>query len=109
MRRFILTASIIALSTSLAPVASAGVVGSARSVATDQGSIAEPVARVCREVCRGDFCRTRCSSEPEEFIRRDRDRDVYRDRGWYRDRGEFRERRRPGVEVDVPGIEFRAR
>jgi hypothetical protein len=106
MRSFILTTSIIALSTWLAPVASAGVVGSAGGVAADRSSLVEPVARVCRQVCRGDICRTRCSSsEPEVYIRRDRDREVYRDRDEYREHL----RHRPGVEVETPGFEFRVR
>jgi len=57
----------------------------------------ESAARVCREVCRGSFCRERCFWEP--------DRDRSRVRVYEEDRGrraygrEYRERE--------PGIEFR--
>ena len=59
----------------------------------------ESVARVCREVCRGSFCRERCFWEPDRARPRvrvyeeDRGRRVYGEDRVYRDRG--------------PGIEFR--
>jgi hypothetical protein len=101
MRSFILTTSIIALSTWLAPVVDTNVVGSAGGVAADRSSLVEPVARVCRQVCRGDFANA-LQRRTGGLIRRDRD--VYRDRDEYRDAA-----RRPGVEVETPGFEFRAR
>jgi hypothetical protein len=69
----------------------------------DQLRITEPVARVCREVCRENFCRTRCFNE------RDRD-EVIHERG-FRERGDRDEHRdrRPGVEFNVPGVEIRTR
>ena len=46
--------------------------------------LAEPVARVCREVCRENVCRTRCADEHvrdevvHERVYRDHDRDEHR-------------------------------
>ena len=74
--------------------------------ASEQLRITEPVARVCKEICRGDFCKTRCTDE--------RDRDevvherVFRDHDEHRDRDERRDRR-PGVELRVPGVSIEAR
>jgi hypothetical protein len=64
------------------------------------------VARVCREVCRGNFCKTQCFREQDrdEVIVHER---VYRDRD---DRYEHRDRdRRPGVELRVPGVSVETR
>jgi hypothetical protein len=65
----------------------------------------ESVARVCREVCRGGFCRERCFWEPN--------RDRSRVRVYEEDRGrraygrEYREERRPGIEFRVgPGRDY---
>jgi hypothetical protein len=66
--------------------------------------ITEPVAQVCREVCRENVCRTRCVNE--------RDRDevvherVYREHD--RDRDDHRDRT-PGVELHVPGVNIETR
>jgi len=88
-----------------APVSQASAAGAATlSSAADELRLVEPVARVCREVCRENFCRTRC------FEERDRDEVVrerfYRDRDYDRDR--FRHRR-PGVELDLPGVSVHSR
>jgi hypothetical protein len=72
--------------------------------AAGQVRLAEPVAQVCREVCRENVCRTRCFN--------DRDRDevvrerVYRERDYDRDDHRYR---RPGVELRVPGVDIQAR
>lgn len=59
--------------------------------------LVQPVARVCREVCRDNVCRTRCFEEHDhDDVVRER---VYRDRG---DRDRDRDHR-PGVELRVPG------
>jgi hypothetical protein len=72
--------------------------------AAEQLRLAEPVARVCREVCRENVCRTRCFNERDrDEVVRER---VYRERDY--DRDEHRDRR-PGVELRVPGVEFQAR
>jgi hypothetical protein len=94
----LLAASAIAFLTappSQASAASAATLGNA----ADELRLVEPVARVCREVCRENICRTRC------FEERDRD-EVVRERA-YRDRDYDRDRlrhRRPGVELDLPGV-----
>jgi len=108
MRSFILFAiSAIALSSASLGQANAGTSAGAAGLrdASEQLRLTEPVAKVCKEVCRGDFCRTRCFNE--------RDRDevvherVYRERD---DRDEHRDRdRRPGVELHVPGVNIEAR
>src|SRR3954452_18840956 len=85
----------------------------------NQAHLTENVARVCRQVCRGDFCRERGFYErPEGGIRGERrfdrddyrgdrrDRDVFRERRFERE--EYRERRRPGIEVETPLGDFRA-
>jgi hypothetical protein len=109
MRQFLLFAvSAIALSSASPGQANAGTSAGAAGLlgASEQLRITEPVARVCREVCRGDVCRTRCFNE--------RDRDeviherVYRERDDYRDRDERRDRK-PGVELHVPGVSIEAR
>jgi hypothetical protein len=72
--------------------------------AADGLRITEPVARVCKEVCRGDFCKTRCVDErvrdevvhERVYRERDHDRDDHRDR-------------RPGVELRVPGVSVETR
>jgi hypothetical protein len=101
MRPFILFAvSAIALSSASLGQANAGTSAGAAGLqgAAEQLRITEPVARVCREVCRDNFCKTRCFNE------RDRDEIVVRERG-FRDRDERRDRdRRPGVEFRVPGV-----
>jgi hypothetical protein len=54
--------------------------------------------RVCREVCDGGTCVSRCVNHSEEdTIVRERDRDRDYDRRPYRERG-------PGVEFRVPGV-----
>ncbi len=68
--------------------------------AAEQLRITEPVAQVCREVCRENVCRTRCVNE--------RDRDEVRSRAGPSDRDEHRDRR-PGVELNVPGVNIEAR
>jgi hypothetical protein len=100
MRPFILIAvSAIALSAASFGQANAGTSAGAAGLrdAAEQLRVTEPVARVCREVCRENFCRTRC------FYEHDRD-EVVRERVYRgRDRDEYRERR-PGVELRVPGV-----
>ena len=108
MRPFMLLAiSAIALSGASFSQANAGTAAGAAGLrgAAEELRITEPVARVCREVCRGNYCRTRCFNE--------RDRDeviqerVYRDRD---DHEEHRDRdRRPGIELSVPGVEIHTR
>ena len=102
MRSFILLAvSAIALSSASLGQASAGTAAGAAGLqgAAQQLRITEPVARVCREICRGDICKTRC------FREQDRDEAVhervYRERD--NDREDHRDRR-PGVELRVPGV-----
>jgi hypothetical protein len=107
MRPFILFAiSAIALSSASLGQANAGTSAGAAGLqgAAEQLRITEPVAQVCREVCRDNFCRTRCFNE------RDRDEVVVRERGYRgeRDRDERRDRR-PGVELRVPGLNIEAR
>ncbi|HWF95696.1 MAG TPA: hypothetical protein VG291_12125 [Xanthobacteraceae bacterium] len=98
---FLLTVSAIALSGATLGQAAAGPSAGLQGAA-EQLRITEPVAQVCREVCRENVCRTRCVN--------DRDRDevvherVYRER----DRDEHRDRR-PGVELHVPGVNIEAR
>ncbi len=105
MRTFILVAiSAIALSGASFGHANAGTAAGAAGVrdAADGLRITQPVARVCREICRGDFCRTKCVDEHvrDEVVRervyRDRDREDHRDR-------------RPGVELRVPGVNIETR
>jgi hypothetical protein len=103
MRRFILVAiSAIALSSASLGQANAGAAAGAAGVrdAADGLRITEPVARVCKEICRGDFCKTRCVDE--------RVRDEVVHERVYRDRDEHRDRR-PGVELRVPGVNIEAR
>jgi hypothetical protein len=103
MRAFILFAvSAIALSSASLGQANAGTSAGAAGLrdAAEQLRMTEPVARVCREVCRGNFCRTRCFYEHDRDEGRER---VYRDRDDYRDRDEYRYRR-PGVEFRGPGV-----
>ena len=109
MRPFILLAvSAIALASGSFSQANAGTTPGAAGLrgAADELRITEPVARVCREVCRGDVCRTRCVNERDrdevthERVYRERDdRDEYRGRDRDRDR-----EHRPGVELHVPGV-----
>jgi hypothetical protein len=108
MRHFMLFAiSAIALSSASLGQANAGPSAGAAGLlgATEQLRITEPVARVCREVCRESICRTRCFNE------RDRD-EVTHERG-YRERDDHEEHRdrdrRPGVELHVPGVNIEAR
>jgi hypothetical protein len=107
MRTFILAAiSAVALSSASLGQANAGAAAGAAGVrdAAQGLRITEPVARVCREVCRGDFCKTQCFHEQDrdqvvhERVYRERDRDEHRDRD-----------RRPGVELRVPGVNIEAR
>jgi hypothetical protein len=106
MRPFILFAvSTIALASASLGQANAGTAAGAAGLrgAADQLRITEPVARVCKEVCREDICRTRCFNE------RDRDEIIVRERD-HGDREERRDRdRRPGVELRVPGVNIEAR
>jgi hypothetical protein len=106
MRIFILAAvSAIALSSVSFGQANAGTSAGAGGLlgAADQLRITEPVARVCKEVCRGNFCKTQC------FHEHDRDEVVHE--RVYRDRyDEHRDRdRRPGVELRVPGVNIETR
>src|SRR5258708_31443627 len=74
MRSFILFAvSAIALSGASLGQANAGTSAGAAGLrdVSEQLRITEPIARVCKEVCRGEFCRTRCFNE------RDRDEVVH--------------------------------
>ena len=110
MRPFMLLAvSAIALSGASLGQANAGTSAGAAGLqgAAEQLRLAQPVARVCREVCRENVCRTRCVDERvrdevvhervyREGDRRDRDRDERRDR-------------RPGVELNLPGVNIEAR
>jgi hypothetical protein len=109
MRPFMLLAvSAIALSSASLGQANAGTSTGAAGLrdAAEQLRITEPVARVCREVCRENVCRTRCVNE--------RDRDevvherVYREGDDHRDRDEHRDRR-PGVELNLPGVSVEGR
>jgi hypothetical protein len=102
MRPFMLLAvSAIALSGASFGQANAGTfAGAAALRGADQLRLAEPVARVCREVCRGDVCRTRCFDEhARDEVVHER---VYRE-GDHRDREE-RRGRGPGIELNVPGV-----
>jgi hypothetical protein len=105
MRPMILFAvSAIALSSASFSQANAGTSSGATGLrgAADELRMTEPVARVCREVCSENVCRTRCFNEHErDEVVRER---TYRDRD---DRGEHRDRdrdHRPGVELHVPGV-----
>jgi hypothetical protein len=103
MRPFILFAvSAIALSSASLGQANAGTSAGAAGLqgAAEQLRITEPVARVCREVCRDNFCRTRCFNEHE--------RDEVVHERVFRDRDEHRDRR-PGVDLHVPGVNIEAR
>ena len=101
----LLAASAIAFSS--APVSQASAAGAATlGNAAEELRLIEPVARVCREVCRENFCRTRCFGERDrDEIVRER---VYRDRDFDRDRDRDRFHHRRGVELDVPGVSIRA-
>jgi hypothetical protein len=104
MRTFILVAiSAIALSSASLGQANAGAAAGAAGVrdAADGLRITEPVARVCKEFCRGDFCKTRCVDEHvrDEVVVHDR---LHRDRDDHRDH-------RPGVELRAPGVNIEAR
>jgi hypothetical protein len=106
MRTFIMVAiSAIALSSASLGQANAGAAAGAAGVrdAADGLRITQPVARVCREVCRGNFCKTQC------FHEHDRDEVVVHERV-YRDRDHDERRdRRPGVELRVPGVSIETR
>ncbi len=99
----LLTVSAIALSGATLGQAAAGTSAGAAGLqgAAEQLRITEPVAQVCREVCRENVCRTRCVNE------RDRDEVIVHERD-HRDRDEHRDRR-PGVELGVPGVNIEAR
>lgn len=106
MRPFILVAaSAIAIATTISANAGALTGAGGLRSATEQLGVTEPVARVCREVCREGICRKRCVFEPDGF----RARGEFRDRGEWRDRREYRGERRPGVQIEGPGVEFRVR
>jgi hypothetical protein len=103
MRSTILFAvSAIALASASFGPANAGTSSGAAGLrgAADELRITEPVARVCREVCSENVCRTRCFNEREhDEVVRER---TYRDRD---DRDEHRDRdHKPGVELHVPGV-----
>jgi len=102
---FLLAASAIAFSS--APASHASAAGAATlGNAAEELRLVEPVARVCREVCRENFCRTRCFEERDrDEIVRER---VYHDRDFDRDHDRDRFHRRRGVELDVPGVSIRA-
>ena len=101
MRRFVILAASAVLASAvslmphparaLTPGGPAGVRG-----AIDQIGSAEPVARVCREVCDEFACRRRCHYRDDRGYRRHR----WGERHYYRDRHHDR----PGV-----GLEFRLR
>src|SRR5260370_3227495 len=85
MRASILFAvSAIAVSSASLGQANAGTSAGAAGLrgAAEQLRMTEQVARVCREVCRGNFCRNRCFYEHdrEEVVRApgDRERDDMR-------------------------------
>jgi hypothetical protein len=108
MRSFMLFAvSAIALSSASLGQANAGTSAGAAGLrgAAELLRITEPVARVCREVCRENVCRTRCVNEHDRGeVVHER---VYRERD---DRDEHRDRdRRPGVELRVPGVHIESR
>jgi hypothetical protein len=111
MRSFILLAvSAIALSSASMGQASAGTSAGAASLlgAADQLRITEPVARVCKQVCNdfGNVCKTKCFREDDrDQVIHER---VFRDRDEHRDRDERRDRR-PGLELDVPGVTIHTR
>ena len=102
---FLSAASAIVFSS--APVSQASAAGAATlGKAAEELRLVKPVARVCREVCRENFCRTRCFEERDrDEIVRER---VYHDRDFDRDRDRDRFRHRRGVELDVPGVSIRA-
>ncbi len=93
---FLLAVSAIALSGATLGQAAAGPAAGLQGAA-ERLRITEPVAQVCREVCRENVCRTRCVNE--------RDRDEVVHERVYRD--EHRDRR-PGVELNVPGVNIEA-
>jgi len=77
----------------------AGAFTPAGVAATPNASLVEPVARVCREVCRNGYCRESCRWVPE---RRDRVERFER-----RERFEERRESRPAVEFRVgPGRDY---
>jgi len=104
----ILAVSAIALSGASLGQANAGASAGAAGLrgASEEFRLAEPVARVCREVCRENVCRTRCFDERardeviHERVYRDEDRRDYRDERRYR---------RPGVEFNAPGLSIETR
>jgi hypothetical protein len=101
----LLAVSAIALASASSGQANAGSLAGAAGLsgAAEQLRIAEPVDRVCREVCRENVCRTRCIDQHDrDEVVHER---IYRDRD--RDRDEHRDRR-PGVELRVPGVSIDA-
>ena len=104
MRSFILlAASAIALSGAGLGQAAAGPSAGLQGAA-EQLRITQPVAQVCREVCRENVCRTRCVNERDRdevvhervYHERDHERDDHRDRT-------------PGLELRVPGVNIETR
>jgi hypothetical protein len=91
-----LTAAALLAAASFASPAAALTPAGLSAAGAQRGQV-ESVAQVCREVCRGSFCRERCFWEPN--------RDRSRVRVYEEDRGrraygrEYRERE--------PGVEFR--
>ena|ERR1019366_3437267 len=98
---FLLAVSAIALSGAALGQAAAGPSAGLQGAA-ERLRITEPVAQVCREVCRENVCRTRCFNE------RDRDEVVHERVYRERDREDHRDRT-PGVELRVPGVSIESR
>jgi hypothetical protein len=74
--------------------------GAAAAALTAVTLIATPASadRVCRQVCDGGFCRTRCFDSGDRLYMYDRDRD--------RDDFYWRHHHRPGVGIHGPGFDF---
>ncbi len=105
MRHSILIAiSAIALAGAASVAARAAEPDGLRSASPYLGLV-QPVARVCREVCRDNFCRTRCFEEHDhDEVVRER---IYHDYDHDRDRDRDRDHR-GGVELNVPGVRIQA-
>jgi len=103
---FLLAVSAIALSSAPLGQANAGAAASL-SNAADELRLVQPVARVCRQVCRDNFCRTRCFEERDrDEVVRER---VYRDRDYDRDYRDHDRDHRRGFEFDAPGVSIHTR
>jgi hypothetical protein len=102
MKQLVLAAALITVAAFITPANA--LTTSGLESAKGELNAAQNVARVCREVCRGGFCRDICRWEPDR--RRVR---VFEERGRYRgDRDvEIRRERGPGVEFRVgPGRDY---